>query len=232
MFTIALIGVDGAGKTTIAKMLIKSLPIRVKYLYMGTNVRMNKYALPTSRFIFWLKYRLVRKKYKHMQQQENTSKLDLEHRPDKRGKLGAALRLLNRIAEDWHKQFVSWSFQLFKYNILYDRHPVFDFAPSGVAKRATDRIHYWELRHIYPKPDLVFFLDAPPEVLLNRKDEGTLEYLERRRKAILRQRGNFKHFIRIDVTQNIDNVHKEVKHHIIGFINEEVMHKTQNLKGQ
>ena len=38
MATIALIGADGSGKTTIAKMLLESPPAKMKYLYMGLNI--------------------------------------------------------------------------------------------------------------------------------------------------------------------------------------------------
>jgi thymidylate kinase len=46
------------------------------------------------------------------------------------------------------------------------------------------------LRHAYPRPDLVVFLDAPPEVLHARKGEGTLQSLSRRRADYLRLAGD------------------------------------------
>jgi thymidylate kinase len=47
----------------------------------------------------------------------------------------------------------------------------------------SDRTYQWILTHLCPRPDLVVFLDAPAEVLLVRKGEGSLDYLEKRRKA-------------------------------------------------
>src|SRR3712207_8707740 len=43
------------------------------------------------------------------------------------------------------------------------------------------RSHGFVLAHVYPKPDLVVYLDAPPEVMLARKGEGSVEALARRR---------------------------------------------------
>jgi GTPase SAR1 family protein len=49
MFTVALIGGDGAGKTTIANRLVEDLPFRVKYLYMGFSTISSNAALPTTK---------------------------------------------------------------------------------------------------------------------------------------------------------------------------------------
>ena len=51
MYTVALIGGDGAGKTTIADQLRDSFPLPLKYLYMGINIESSNVALPTSRII-------------------------------------------------------------------------------------------------------------------------------------------------------------------------------------
>lgn len=37
MTTVAIIGVDGAGKSTVARALEGSMPLRTKYIYMGTT---------------------------------------------------------------------------------------------------------------------------------------------------------------------------------------------------
>ena len=53
--TIALIGVDGSGKTTVAKALLETCPLPLKYVYMGTSIESSNAALPTSRLIHKLK---------------------------------------------------------------------------------------------------------------------------------------------------------------------------------
>ncbi|HEX5579064.1 MAG TPA: hypothetical protein VFY43_05290, partial [Candidatus Limnocylindria bacterium] len=44
--TVAIIGPDGAGKTTIARRLEESLPMPTRYLYMGWNYEASNVMLP------------------------------------------------------------------------------------------------------------------------------------------------------------------------------------------
>jgi thymidylate kinase len=222
--TVAIIGADGAGKTTISNRLLASFPLPLKYLYMGMNPQSSNFALPTSRLLHKLKI------YKY-QKQFNTSNNGepkiislhtIEHRQDRRGKLAAAARLLNRLAEATFRQFVSWTYQLRGYIVLYDRHFLFDFSWSNSdaaqrSQRVSGRIYLWFLNHVYPKPDLVIFLDAPPEVLITRKDEVPLEYLEARREAFMDKGEQISEFVRVDANRPVDVVYAEVSNHILQF---------------
>jgi thymidylate kinase len=60
-FTVALVGGDGAGKTTIAKSLQESSELSWKYMYMGISLISSNKALPTSRLIRFLRLRAYRK---------------------------------------------------------------------------------------------------------------------------------------------------------------------------
>jgi ABC-type branched-subunit amino acid transport system ATPase component len=51
MFTVALIGPDGAGKTTIGRRIEHTLPLPVKYVYMGVNLDSSNHMLPTTRLL-------------------------------------------------------------------------------------------------------------------------------------------------------------------------------------
>jgi thymidylate kinase len=224
MFTVALIGADGAGKTTVAKELVRSFPLPTKYLYMGLNIESSNFALPTSKLILALKLRSYRKEAKRLgiTQPDFISTHHPEHRRDKRGKIGATLRLLDRLAEEWFRQIISWSYQRKGYIVIYDRHFLFDAAPSSVDSRAqkqrrTDAIHYWILDHFYPKPDLVIFLDVPPEKQLERKQEVTLDYLRARRGAFLEQERKTANFVRVDAAQPLDKVLADVTQHVMHF---------------
>ena len=227
MSTVALIGVDGAGKTTIAKKLLGSFPMPLKYLYMGRNIESSNFALPTSRLIQFLKRYISVK----LQKNESTSGSLMAPSPvresrahDKRGKMAATARLLNRLAEDCYRQVISWSYQLRGYIVLYDRHFFFDAARSNLngrkeKDRLSNRVHRWFLNVVYPKPDLVIFLDAPPGELFNRKVEVTLDYLEMRRKAFLHEGTTTANFFCIDAAQPVENVYADVHQCILRFFN-------------
>ena len=216
MSTITLVGLDGAGKTTIAKLLIQSSARRMKYLYMGTAIGSSNYALPTSRLLHYLKERRSRPAKSGVQQDLRP----LEKR-DVRGGVAAVFRLLHRLSEEWYRQVISWTFQLRGYFVLYDRHFIFECAPNEVEnqqhRRLSDRIHFWLLCHLYPKPQLVFFLDAPPTVLFERKPEATIQYLAVRRKVYLTLGKKMPNFVRIDATQSPDAVLAEIQCHIDRF---------------
>jgi len=221
MFTVAIIGADGAGKTTIASRLLETFPMPMKYIYMGMNAQSSNVALPTSRLIFFLKTRKLKKAQIRAgkPQPEVVSLHSIEHRRDKRGKIGAAARLLNRLAEESYRQCVSWYYyQLRNYIVLYDRHFLFDFSWNPRPdERFTNRIHFWFLNHVYPKPDLVIFLDAPPEVLYARKQEVPLDYLRKRREAFMEKGKTMPNFNQIDASQPLDQVYAEVAQQIMQF---------------
>lgn len=224
MFAVAVIGADGAGKTTVTKRLLQTFPIPMKYLYMGWNPESSNFALPTSRLMLRLKLRSYRREAERrgIREPEFISTHHPEHRKVHRGRIGTAARLLNRLAEAYFRQMISWIYQLRGYIVLYDRHFLFDAAPgnnrSQVQKQPLDsRIYFWLLSHLYPRPDLVIFLDAPPEVLLKRKQETTLDYLRWRRAAFLEQGEETASFIRVDATQPPDKVLADVTQHIMQF---------------
>ena len=226
MPTIALIGGDGAGKTTISNKLMASFPSSLKYLYMGTNAHSSNFALPTSRLIYFFKrlaYKKEQEKAGKPSSAEFISTHDLGHSSDKRGKLGATARMLNRLLEEWLRQIISWSYQARGHIVLYDRHCLFDFAPkpNNPKKRLSDRIHYSMLSHLYPKPDMVFFLDAPPEVLFARKGEASVEYLRSKRETYLNQGKKMNNFFQIDVTQSVDKVFADITRHIDDVLGEQ-----------
>ncbi|MDH5295327.1 MAG: hypothetical protein OEW91_16780 [Acidimicrobiia bacterium] len=218
MTAVALIGCDGAGKTTVAQMLVESGDLRVRYVYMGVNAQSSNVSLPTTRLVHALKVRDVKKERaaRGESTREPVSLHSVEHRKDTRGKAWAAARLVNRIAEEVLRQTISSWYQLRGYVVVYDRHFLFDYGGGKAPKRATDRIHRWFLENVYPEPDLVLFLDAPSEVLFARKPEVPISYLDSRRAAYLRQGERVKRFELVDATQSVDKVYSEVLRRIEG----------------
>lgn len=223
MTTIALIGCDGSGKTTLAKEVVERYPQPVKYLYMGTNASSSNLALPTSRLAYAWKVRKERKR-RRMRGEDPSGPISLhgiEHRGDRRGKFLAALRLINRLAEESVRQIASWVYQARGYLVVYDRYFLFDFSPGGSdRRRLSERIHLWLLERVYPKPHLSLFLDAPTDVLLSRKQEVPAEYLERRREVFLERGATMQHFAVLDAAQSVDALYEDAAAAISAFVEE------------
>jgi len=205
---IAVIGGDGAGKTTVTRGLLESGRLPLRYLYMGINVASSNVALPTSRLL---------QRLRHGRTRPTTTHGSTAGRPRPRGAKGAlraAARLLYRLSEEWYRQALCWLYELRGEIVLCDRHFLYDFyepAERRAAKGLADRLHLWILETVYPRPDLVLFLDAPAEVLMARKGEATIEFLEGRRAAVLEIGAGDARFVRIDATKPLEAVGAEVE---------------------
>lgn len=212
MFSVALIGPDGAGKSTISQALVETSPFAFKTIYMGDNIDACNFALPTSRLVQYFRRR---------RQRGSTEGAAGGEKPARSGNrkaslgqiLWSACRLLNFLAEEWYRQVLSWGYQARGYIALYDRHFLFDFSLDGVDSDVwplEKRLHRWFLTRLYPQPNLVIYLDAPAEVLFARKGEKTIAELEHRRQAFLRQGARVRNFVRVDATQPLEKVCAEV----------------------
>ena len=219
MFSVALIGPDGAGKTTIARMLEEKSPLPLKYIYMGVNIAASNFALPTSRF-----FEYVRRQKNRNSDPSQTGSQALQHPQNRKRSVGrvfwAAGRLANCLTDEWYRQLCSWGYQCSGYIALYDRHYLFDFSLKGVdvdQQGFDTRLHRWFLTHLYPRPDLVIYLDAPPEVLFARKGEKNIEDLGKRRQSFLEQMESTTNCVVVDGTQPLSKVYDDVATHIFQF---------------
>lgn len=213
MFSVALIGPDGAGKSMIARVLLESSAFPFKCIYMGINIDASNFALPTSRFVRYLRRGHHDRNAGRSQTVTESSRPGGNWKVYLGAKLWAAGRLANCLAEEWYRQLLSWSYQARGYIVLYDRHFLFDFSLDGVESDVGTferHLHRWILTQFYPRPSLVIYLDAPAEVLFARKGEKTLEELEARRQAFIRQGTQVRNFVRVDGTQPLRNVCGEV----------------------
>ncbi len=223
MFTVALIGPDGAGKTTIARRLERAFPEQVKYIYMGVSADASNIMLPTTRLIHGIKRALGAPP-------DIAGPRDpgrVKPRPKGTVKrltagLRTSLRLINRLGDEWFRQVIAWTYQRRGRIVVYDRHffsdyYAYDIADSSQKRPFSQRIHGFILNRLYPKPDLTIYLDAPAEVLFARKSEGTLELLEDRRQQYLQLRELFGNFATVDATQPEEEVARNVTELIWGF---------------
>lgn len=223
MFTVALIGPDGAGKSTIGRKIQEISPLPMKYVYMGVNLESSNLVLPTTRLL--LEVKRIRG-----QRPDISVPRDVYFQSRTRKKLTkrlaegtkATLRMVNLMAEEWFRQLIVWYYQLRGYSVLFDRHFYFDYYDHDVAntdpKRPwSSRLHGWMLQKLYPKPDLVIFLDAPSDILFARKPERTVEILESKRQEYVRLRAVMENFAVVDVSQPIDVVIRQVCDLIVNF---------------
>jgi thymidylate kinase len=215
-FTVALIGPDGAGKTTVARQLEQLLPIPVKYVYMGVNPDSSNYLLPTTRVVHAVR-RLRGAK-------PDTSGPRDSRAPDRAPPKGIPKRALrtgrsflslgNRLAEEWHRALVASLHRRRGSIVVFDRHFFADFYAYDVSAKprrsASRRVHGFVLSRLYPRPDLVIYLDAPAEMLLKRKGEGTLESLERRRREYRDLGKILQEFAIVDASRPLNIVTRDV----------------------
>ena len=216
MFTVALIGPDGAGKTTIARKLEEGLPLAVKYLYMGVSADASNHMLPTTRLLRSLKRACGVPPDTRGPRPHETVRI--RSRQPLRNLACSAKSILSltvRLSEEWFRQCVVWFYLRRQFIVLFDRHYFPDYYAYDIAQGPSQlplarRIHGFLLAHVYPKPDLIIYLDAPADVLLARKQEGTLELLERRRKDYLQLQNVVRHFVTIDASRSTEDVARDV----------------------
>ena len=218
MTTVALIGPDGSGKTTVAGRLAGVLPVPVRYLYMGVSAESSNVMLPTTR---------VMRRVKRVVGAAPDTAGPPSHAPRARPRsfvkrrladARSVLRLGNRLAEEWYRQWTAWRWQRGGAVVIFDRHFFIDYHAYDVAGEArswTQRAHGFILGRLYPRPDLVIYLDAPGEVLLARKGEGTVEALERRRAEYRALTAVVPDFVEVDATQPLDAVTAQVAEAIV-----------------
>jgi thymidylate kinase len=212
--TVALIGADGSGKTTLARALERSGELPIKYLYMGVSADSSNHALPTTRALRALKRALGRDKFEGGPPDPAQKRAKQPRRGWKRvaHEAKSTLALANRLAEEWYRVRLARRFERRGFVVLFDRHFYADYWAHDVTaseRTFAQRLHARALARL-PRPDCTILLDAPAEVLFARKAEGTLELLEQRRQEYLAMQRALGSCTVIDATRPASEIQAEV----------------------
>lgn len=215
MFTVALIGPDGAGKTTIATMLQAAQPGRIRYVYMGDNLQTSNVMLPTTRLLRALERRRAGQDTSERAGDDASNRPARSRRARAVSGLKWAVCYANWLAEEYYRDLVAWWLLKRGHVVVFDRHFFLDYyaddiVGDGRGRSWSRRLHARMLDWAHPRPDLVIFLDAPAELLFARKGEFSVAHLERRRQDYLALRSVFEHFAVVDASQPPERVVRDV----------------------
>jgi thymidylate kinase len=209
--TVALIGPDGAGKSTVSERLPELLGRPAHHVYMGINLEASNLLLPTTRLLLEVKrWRGGRPDLAPPGPEEAVAAGGTGRAVDTRTSAKTVLRISNLIAEEWFRHAIVRWHQRRGEVVVLDRHFLFDYFDRDVAPvvpvSGVRRLHGYLLRERYPRPDLTIVLDAPGDVLFARKGEGCVESLERRRQRYLSLLDEVPRSAVVDATQPVEDV--------------------------
>jgi thymidylate kinase len=213
-FSVALIGCDGAGKTTVARTLERETDLPLHYLYMGVSSDSSNRQLPTTKLAHKIKRARGSAPDTAGPQAPKPPPGPASPLKRLRRSTRSTLRLTNRLAEEWYRQLIAMRALRKGSIVVFDRHFVADYHAAdmtGEHRTLARRVHGWLLLKTYPHPDLIVFLDAPAEVLYARKGEGTIASLTRRREEYMALRNEVEDFVVVPATQPLPDVVEQVE---------------------
>lgn len=219
-FSVALIGCDGAGKTTVARTLERETDLPLHYLYMGVSSDSSNRQLPTTKLAHKIKRARGAAPDTAGPQPPKPPPGPASPLKRLRRSTRSTLRLTNRLAEEWYRQIIAMRALRKGSIVVFDRHFVADYHAAdmtGEQRTLARRVHGWLLLKTYPHPDLIVFLDAPAEVLFARKGEGTIASLTRRREEYMALRNEVEDFVVVPATQPLPDVVDQVEGIIRGY---------------
>lgn len=192
--SVALLAPDGAGKSTLAQALTRDVFLRAKLVYMGTNIAASTVGFPTTK---WLHERLKAR--------NGTAK-----RRKSFGFLALkGLSFINRLAEQWYRAGAALALLWRGRLVVFDRY-LYDAWLNKPPATAWKRWRRKMFEAICPRPDLVILLDAPGQLLWERKHEHTPEWLEQQRRGYLALQERVPQMRIVDATQQAESVQREV----------------------
>lgn len=182
---ICFIGVDGAGKTTLAKLTVKTMKEKnmdFKYVYSRFIPIFLKPLLIFGKVFFLRKkdYRKNYKEYSWYKKQISKKHPYISKIYQKLLSLEYAIQIILKI-----KVPLSQGENIICDRYIYDTLATdlsidFNYSENKIKERLENAFT------IFPRPDVTFLIDVPEEVALSRKNDiPSIEYLKERRKLYL-----------------------------------------------
>jgi ADP-heptose:LPS heptosyltransferase/O-antigen/teichoic acid export membrane protein/thymidylate kinase len=170
--SVALLGPDGAGKSTLAAEIQHSFYFPVRSVYMG----------------LWSSGRA------------RTGSAVMLHFPGMR-LAGRGLEIGARLPRAWWQYLVGRVHQLAGRVVIFDRYVYDALIAAHQSSGLLKRLYMWLLGHSCPAPDLVLLLDVPGDVMFARKGENGPDVLEAQRQCLLALRDRIPHVEVVDATR-------------------------------
>jgi thymidylate kinase len=181
---VALLAPDGAGKTTLARSLGQAFYLPTRYIYMGTNMNSGSVTLPTTRL--------------------------LARARGKRRPVVRALSAINGLVEQGVRYRVGAYHRRRGRLVVFDRYAAGSLMSVQQGVALHKRLQRWAMQLLCPPPDMVVYLDAPAEVLYQRKQEHSPELLERQRQRYLQLLDGVARTAIVDAGRAPEEVRKQV----------------------
>lgn len=117
---------------------------------------------------------------------------------------------LRRMLTQWGRYVAARYYQFQGRLVVFDRYSYDALLPSHKPLSLLRRVRRWFLGHACPAPDMVIVLDAPGELLFDRKGEHNVNLLEAQRQGYLQLRHLVPRVVVVDATKSADLVRREV----------------------
>ncbi len=209
-FLICFTGMDGTGKTTLSKNLVKSLKereIECKYVYARLTPLISKPFMWIGRLIFLHGKNM----FENYSDYADTKRTVVECNSFL-SRIYQQILLFDYFFQVFFKVKIPL---IFSKNIVCDRY-VYDTVITDLSvdmDYSNDKIINLlnNLLHIFPKPVITFLIDVPEEIAYKRKnDTPSIEYLRERRDAYLSVGNKYKMVI-LDGTKKLEELQCEIE---------------------
>ena len=202
---LVLLGPDGSGKSTIAEHIMKSEVLRKLF--------MNKRYFH-SRFDFLPPLR----KYLPFCTRTKTSSVSTSQQTKTYGMLRAMVYPIYYGMSYFLGHPLLWKEKACSGLVIFDRY-FYDFLIQRELMKCPKWIIRW-IGKLIPRPNIIIFLQTKPEIVYERKQELTIDEIERQNKACERFIDGFPSAISIDASSSVEKIVDQIKRIIIEKVKE------------